>query len=154
MTSIQYDRIFNNFLGNVADYEFATFSPSEANEEMTEWLHKALARPYVRRLFSSLSLDDMVQMLSFEMAHSVDDDTDIEFVITVLAKQMVYEWVSPMVNSTTNIMQAFMGKEQKFYAQANHLSELRGIKEDALSEVRRLIRDRGYIWNSYLEGSS
>lgn len=39
------------------------------------------------------------------------------------------------------------------YAQSNHMAELRGIEEDAELEVRRMIRDRGFISNEYLERS-
>ena len=41
----------------------------------------------------------------------------------------------------------------KWYAQSNHMAELRGIEEDAELEVRRMIRDRGFISNKYLERS-
>jgi len=33
------------------------------------------------------------------------------------------------------------------------MSELRSIKDDAELEVRRMIRDRGFIINGYLGGS-
>ena len=36
------------------------------------------------------------------------------------------------------------------YSQSNHLAEIRGLLEDAELDLRRTIRDRGYIYNSYL----
>ena len=154
MTSIQYDDIFNSFLGNVTDYELAALTVSNAYENMTEWLHKAVSTPYLRRLFSSIVLDDDTQVMTYELAVIVDDESDKEFVISMLGKQMVYEWIHPRVNNVSNLNMFFGNKDQKFFSQAQHLSELRGIEEDAYNSVRRMIRDRTYIWNDYIGGAS
>jgi hypothetical protein len=47
-------------------------------------------------------------------------------------------------------MQVFGGREQKWFSQSQDLNELQNLLENAESEVRNLIRDRGFIWNSYL----
>ena len=46
----------------------------------------------------------------------------------------------------------FGSKEEKFYSQSQHLSELRGLVNDSRKQQRRMIADRGYAWNSYLDG--
>ena len=68
-----------------------------------------------------------------------------------MAYQMVYEWVMPKVQ-TTNLLHQMMtnSKESKFYQQNTHLSELRALRDDTENKVRSMLRDRGYIWNSYL----
>lgn len=152
MTSIDYDVIFENFLGNVTDYDFANLSMSESFSLMTEYLHKALAEAYLRRIFSSITLDDEGQTLSFEMAHVVDEDADTEFVINAIAKWMVYEWLHREVKSKNLTGQFLGGKEQKFFSQSAHLSELRALMDDSYKEARFFIQDRGYISNSYLSG--
>ena len=38
------------------------------------------------------------------------------------------------------------------YSQSSNLTELRSLKKDWVKEQRGMIRDRGYIWNSYLDG--
>lgn len=154
MTSIDYEEIFNGFLRDIDDYKFASKAPSDAYEDMTAWLHKAAAKPYMRNIFSALGLDDEIQMLVFEMRVPADDETDREFVCNVLAKGMIVEWLRPQVNTINATKQFFGGAEQKFYSQANHLSELRALLSDAKAEVAGIIRDRGAIYNSYLEGES
>ena len=154
MTSISYDDIFNSFLGNVTDYDLASLSPSDAYEQMCEWLRKSVADPYVRHIFSSLSLDDNTQIMSYELELSIDNEADNDFVTQVLGKQMVYEWIHPRVNKTTNLNQYFGNKEQKFYSQKEMLSELRQTEQECYVEARRLIRDHGYINNSYLGGAT
>lgn len=152
MASMDYDNIFNNFIGDMTDYSLASLSATDAYELMTEWLHKAISRPYIRNLFSSVTLQDDVQILNFEMRHVVDEESDFEFVAMILGKQMVREWIAPKVKNTTNVLQFFGTKEQKFYSQKEMLNELRSMEKEIGNDVRKMIRDRGYIWNPYLEG--
>ena len=152
MASLSYDEIFSDFLGSVTDYDLASVNIDDMYGLMTEYLHKTLSQSYVRRLFSSVSFDDVVQVFTFEMSNSVDDAADLDFTKYILSKGMVVEWLKPQVRSKVNIAQMFGGKEQKFYSQAQHLSELRGLLEDTQLEMRKAIRDRGYIYNPYLEG--
>lgn len=151
MTSISYELIFNEFLGNITDYSLARNDAPTTVNLMTEWLHKALSRSYLRRLFSSLTMNDDIGTIEFEMNTVVDEDSDVEFVIYVVAKFMVAEWLESKVKTTTLTMQAFSGKDQKFYSQAAHLSELRALLNDVKSEARALVMDRGFIYNPYLE---
>ena len=152
MASLSYDEIFSDFLGSVTDYDLASISLDDMYGLMTEYLHKALSQTYVRRLFSTVEFDDTLQILSFEMANVVDEAADLDFTRYILSKGMVIEWLKPLVRSKTNIAQMFSGKEEKFYSQAQHLSELRGLLDDTKAELRKTIRDRGYIYNPYLEG--
>ena len=149
--TLEYDDIFSYFLGNVSDYQIASLNMNEAYELMVEYLEKTVAQPYIRRLFSSVLLDTDIHTLVFEMNYVVEESADRDFVRSVLAKGMVVEWLRPQVRNRLNNAQMFAGKEQKFYSQSQHLSELRALLEDTDIEVRRLIRDRGYINNSYLE---
>ena len=152
MASLSYDEIFSDFLGSVTDYDLASVNIDDMYGLMTEYLHKTLSQSYVRRLFSSVSFDDVVQNFTFEMNNSVDDAADIDFTKYILSRGMVVEWLKPQVRSKVNIAQFFGGKEQKYYSQSQHLSELRGLLEDTQLEMRKAIRDRGYIYNPYLEG--
>ena len=152
MASLSYDEIFSDFLGSVTDYDLASIDIDDMYGLMTEYLHKALSQSYVRRLFASVNFDDVVQNLTFEMDNNVDDAADLDFVKYILSKGMVVEWLKPQVRSKVNIAQFFGGKEEKWFSQAQHLSELRGLLEDTQLEMRKAIRDRGYIYNPYLEG--
>lgn len=152
MISLDYEDIFSSFLGSVTDYNLASLDATEAHEILKEYLHKSLATRYVNRLFSSMKLDDDIQLFSFEMKYPIDDETDREFVITALAKWMAYEWSQNKVSSTTLVMQLLAGKEQKFYSQSNHLSETKALKQNLYDEAYGYIMRRGYIDNEYLEG--
>lgn len=113
MTSISYEEIFDNFLGRVSDYDFSSMDESSVNYLMSEYLQKVLSRPYVHRLFSSIDSDAEIHLLKYEMKKPVDDYTDKNFVIDILSKGMVIEWIEPQVRNKVNLSQFFGGKEQK-----------------------------------------
>lgn len=153
MSSIDYEIIFSGFLSNITDYKIAKQDEDVTAEQLTEYLHKAVSTPYIRALFQSVAFDDDFETLTYEMKNpGINGDDD--FIINVLGKAMVYEWIHPQVRKTSLLSQMFSGKEVKWYAQSNHMAELRGIEEDTELEVRRMIRDRGFISNKYLEGGN
>lgn len=152
MASLSYDVIFSNFLGNITDPVLAGQAESLANEIMVEYLHKAVSAVYVRRLFSSITLDDEIQTLTFTMKKAVDDEADMDFVSTMLGKSMAVQWISPQVQSKVNIAQMFTGSTKKFYSQSAHISELRALKSDMEKELQSYILTRGSFYNDYVEG--
>lgn len=150
MTSLSYESIFNSFLGYVDDVDMLSLDDNDILTMMTEYLHKASAKPTLRNLFSSLVFNDEIQRLDYEMEVATNEEQDKDFTIDILSKAMAVEWLQPQVKSKVNISQFFGEKEQKFYAQSNHISELRSMLEDMQVEIRHLIRDRGYLVNPYL----
>lgn len=150
MTST-YTSVFNSFLGLIEDYDFTLMSNDDVNEVMVEYLHKAVSKPYTRRLFESITLDDSIFTITYTMINSVDDEQDKDFTEDVLAHGMAIEWLTPQVRSKLNIRQMFTNnKESKFYAQSTHLNELKDLLDSVKDEQRRLIADRGYVYNTYL----
>lgn len=111
--TLSYDKIFNSFLGLVTDYNLMSADEADVYAQMTEWMHGALSKPFTRRLFSQLSFDDAVQVLTYTMNNSVSEEEDEDFVVDIVAKGMVVEWAEPQVKKTTLIAQMFGGKEQK-----------------------------------------
>lgn len=152
MASVTYETIFNLFLGSITDYKLASLEKDDAQSLMTEYLHKAVAAPYVRKLFSSLQLDDEQQNMTYAMTYATDSESDSDFICNAIAKWMVYEWIHNQVYSVLNTAQFYGGSEQKFYSQSNHLSELRALQDDTYKEARNFIQDRGWINNTYLGG--
>lgn len=152
MTSILFEKIFGNFLGEVTDYELARLEQYEAMEVMQELLHKALAESSLRRVFSLLKIDDDNQIITFEMKHSVDVDSDEEFVTTAIVRFMAYEWWHKRVNNVALAAQLIGGAEQKFYSQSNHLTELRASRDDALTKAKDFIMEHNAMFNAHLNG--
>jgi len=151
MTS-SYNDIFSRFLNKIRDYEFAGLPEPNATEQMREWLQSALSHSYIYRIFDSFSADDEIAVIEYTLKSSVDDYSDKNFVEELLGNAMVVEWISPKLKNTTLLNQMLTNsKESKFYSQSAHIAELRNISEDSENKVRAMLRDKGYIYNAYLE---
>lgn len=152
MTS-SYNDIYSRFLNKIRDYEFAGLPEPNATKQMKEWLLSSLSNIYIYRIFNSFSADDETAEIEYTLKSSVDDYNDKNFVEELLGSQMVVEWVEPKVKATTLLNQMVTNsKEQKFYAQQSHIAQLRELKADAETDVRSMLRDKGYNYNSYLKG--
>lgn len=154
MTSLTYDVVYSRLFSKIEAYDFIELKANDLSDLLCDWMHSASANPYVRRLFETFSLDDEIQELSFEMKYTLDSYSDTEFVIEILALGMVVAWLEPKINSINNISQMFGSKDEKWFSQSQHLSELRGLVNDSRKLQRRIIADRGYAWNTYLDGDN
>jgi hypothetical protein len=111
MSSIAYEAVRGAFLGYVNANQLLSKELKLAEAFMDDYLHKACAKPNVRRLFSEFSMDDDLKEIEFEMRNPTDDDSDEVFLIDILSLGMVIAWLSPKVRSDVNIAQMFAGKE-------------------------------------------
>lgn len=152
MITLEFADIFSMFHNKIDAYDFLELTNEEINMFETEWLKTAGSKVYVRRLFSTYQFDADSEVINFEMRYATDDGADTDFVIEILAIGMCVEWLSPKVNSLTGIYQTYGSKEEKFYSESQHLKEIRALWDSWKNEQRKMIRDRGYIFNSYIEG--
>ena len=151
MTS-SYEDIYSCFLGKITDYKIASLDETDAIDLMNGWMKSVVAQPYIRRIFSNVICDDVEEKIDFELKIGIDEASDISFANEIISRGMVIEWLEPQVKSVVNTAQMFGGKDQKWYSQAQHLSELKDMLKTAKSELRRMICDYGYINNSYVNG--
>ncbi len=114
MTSLNYNNIYSRLFSKIEAYDFIELSEDILNEFLCNWIHSASANPYVRRLFSSFSLDDEILEISYEMKYSVDEFSDTEFVTEVLTLGVALAWLEPKINSINNIKQFFGSKDEKW----------------------------------------
>lgn len=154
MPSLDYEKFYSKFRLKASAYDLIDMNDDDVSVFLCEWLHSSINKPYIRRLFANITLDDLSQEMNFEMKYSTDDDFDEEFIMDIVGIGMVIEWITPKINSLNNIVQVFGSKEEKFYSQSNHLNELRNLKKSLINEQQSIIKERGYIWNSYLGENS
>ena len=152
MITLDFEDIYSSFLQKIDAYDFLELSDEEATEFMAGWIKSVGAKPHVRSLFSTYSCNVDSEMIDFEMNYVIDEDTDIDFVIEVFALGAIVEWLTPKVNSLTHIYQTYGSKEEKFYSESSHLKEIRALRDSFKNEQRKMIRDRGYYYNDYIEG--
>ena len=68
----------------------------------------------------------------------------------ILAILVVREWLQPQLYSALLTKQVFSDKEQKYYSQSSHISELRALDETLKIEAQKLSRDYTYGGSEYL----
>lgn len=169
--TINYQEVYSQFFLKVEGYDIfdESISDETRNALLCSWLHTAISKPYVYRLFSNVTLSDPYEeedsdtgeiseidgIIEYELKNSIDEDFgDKQFIIEVLSYGMALCWLEPKLYSYTNIAQFFGTSDEKYYSQANHISELRNLRDDLINHQRSIIRDKGYVYNSYLKGTS
>ena len=144
MASSEFDEIYSRFYLRVKDYEISGLKESLVKEMLNGYLRSTLSKPMVRRLFSTVSMDEDIEEVDYELRNSLDEDSDKNFVEEVLALGCVSEWASPRYHSTLLTSQLLSNSEQKYYSQAAHLAEMKELYQKTQTDLRKLIRDYGY----------
>lgn len=143
MTS-DFNEIYSRFYLRVKDYDIAQLEENVVNEMLYGYLRSTMSKPMVRRIFSSIDIDEDVEEIEYELREPIDEVSDKDFVEEVLATGMVSEWCNPKYQSTLLTSQFFSNSEQKYYSQAAHLAEMKELLNKSQTDLRKLIRDRGY----------
>ena len=147
---LPYSILFSRVLNKINDPKELSLDENDLLEIYTERLHSVVGKPRVRRLFSTLTLDDELQEITFTLNNSVDEDSDTDFTLEVLSLGMAIEWLQPQVDSVIHTSVMIGGKEEKKLLDnhKNMIDRLNSMKK----EQNKMIRDYGYMYNSYING--
>lgn len=147
---LSYSTLFSRVLNKINDPKELQLNTDDLLEIYTERLHSVVGKPRVRRLFSTLTLDDEIQEMTFTLNNSVDEDSDTDFVLEILSLGMAIEWLQPQVDSVIHTSVMIGGKEEKKLLDnhKNMIDRLDSMKK----EQNKMIRDYGYMYNSYING--
>ena len=132
-----YEKIYERFLNSVSDFNLAELDDYTLNEMLKDWLHKAIVRT---RTSSDLSCDDGIGAFNEDLSN-----LDIE----LLSLGMKLAWLDQTLSSTELTLQFIGGKEEKWFSQSAHISELRGLREDTKLEIQKLHSYNTYVNSSY-----
>ena len=154
MTSISYDEILRGMMASVEAYDFLTLSDEAIDDFLCSWIHRSLSLPTVRRLFEKLEIDDENRTFSFTMNTPLDDSSDADFVKTVVTDGVIIEWITPKILSITALVNRVGSKDEKWYSQSAHLNELRTLRSTLRQNQNKLIGERGFMYNPYLQRES
>ena len=136
---LSYSTLFSRVLNKINDPKELSLDENDLLEIYTERLHSVVGKPRVRRLFSSLSLDDEIQEMTFTLNNSVDEESDKDFVLEILSLGMAIEWLQPQVDSVIHTSVMIGGKEEKKLLDnhKNMIDRLDSMKK----EQNKMIRD-------------
>ena len=144
-----YEEIYSQFYSKETDPTFfKKYSKDEAYELMRSWLHSIVAIPYVRKCFSTITLDDELLELTFVLNNSIDEASDNYFVKDILAQGMVICWMQQQIDKAVSLATVIGGKEEKTILNnyKNNIARLEELKV----YIRKVIRDYGYFNNDYI----
>lgn len=132
-----YEKVYDRFLNSVTDFNLVELDDHTLSEMLRDWLNKAIVRT---RTSNSLSHNDENEAFDNDLS-----DLDIE----LLSLGMKLAWLDQTLSSTELTLQFIGGKEEKWFSQASHISELRGLREDTKLEIQKLHSYNTYINSSY-----
>ena len=136
-----YATIYQRFLQKVTDFNLAGLEDFTLEEMLLGWFKSAIVR--ARKCEHDLTMrDDELQEFEADL---------IDLEIELLAMGMLDSWLSQFLNSTENTLRMIGGKEEKWFSEANHIKELRELRESNLQEMNRLHNYYTYTNNSYFD---
>ena len=133
-----YGKIYGRFLNRTTDFNLAEMDDHTLSEMLKGWLHTAIVN--VRTSTDLSARDDENEVFTNDLS-----DLDVE----LLAMGMTMAWLDQALNSTELTLQFIGGKEEKWFSQANHIEQLRALREDTRLEMKRLHSYKTYTNNSY-----
>ena len=143
-----YEKIYSRFYLKQTDPSFFKLSKEDAYDKMCGWLHILAGTPDIRKCFSTLTLDDELNELIFELVKSIDESSDEDFVKEVFAQGMVICWMRPQIEKNINLAAVIGGKEEK--AMLNNYKTNITRLETLEKNLKKFIRDYGYFNNDYI----
>lgn len=143
---MKYEEIYSR--SYMKKYDPSFYENKEfAYDTMKEWLHEIVAFPYVRKIFASIVLDDVLEELTFELVNSVDEESDNDFVIKLFTDGFVICWMRPKVDTAINLATVIGGKDEKKIL-SNYQANIDRL--DSLEiKLKKYIRDYGYVNGTY-----
>ena len=146
--TLSYEKIFSAARGLYTDPKELSLSTDDLTEIYTERLNRVVGDVRVENMFSTLEMDDEVQRMEFVLNHPVSDGADMRFVVRLLSLGMEIEWLQPQVDSILYSPLIGSAQEKKILdGHSNMINRLNSLK----LQFNKMIRDHGYVYNSYLE---
>ena len=144
-----YEEIYSQFYSKIDDPTFfKKYSKDEAYDLMRGWLHSIVGEPYFKKCFSSIILNDEILELTFQLENSVDEDSDNYFVKDIFSQGMVICWMQQKIDKAVSLATVIGTKEERTILN-NYKNNMIRLKDLKL-QLRKIIRDYGYINNDYI----
>ena len=139
MTS--YEAIYNRALAQITDPLLVQLPEEDLENMLYGWLINAIVEPVVGT-YNFSDRDEELKQFNFDIS---------ELDQRILSIHMVRGWLAPQIASVTLTNQVFGGKEEKFYAQANQLAEMRNLDTDLQRQADLLFCRGTYNNNEYFD---
>lgn len=149
---MDYEAVYNKFLSKIDDPKLISYDNRTLYEILNDYLSSTLAIPYVSKLFKTIKVDDDSEEIEYTLNIKIDDYLDEMFILDVLSKGMVIQWMTQKIDTALSVATIIGTKEEKMIRNEykNNMARLKELK----TELKKMIRDSNYINSSYIEGDS
>ena len=139
MTS--YEVLYNRALAQITDPLLAQIPEEDLSNMLHDWLLNAIVEPVIGE-YDFSDRDDELKQFNFDISEADQK---------IISIHMVRGWLAPQIRSVTLTSQVFGGKEEKFYAQANQLAEMRNLDADLQRQAELLFCRGTYLDSDYFD---
>lgn len=137
----QYSTLYNRALAQITDPLLAQLPEEDLENMLHDWLMDAIVEPVVGE-YNFSDRDEELKQFNFDISERDQK---------ILAIHMVRGWLAPQIRSVVLTNQVFSGKEERFYAQANQLAEMRNLDADLQHQADLLFCRGTYQNNEYFD---
>lgn len=137
----QYSTLYNRALAQITDPLLVQLPEEDLENMLYDWLMDAIVEPVVGE-YNFADRNEELKQFNFDISERDQK---------ILSIHMVRGWLAPQIRSVTLTQQVFGGKEEKFYAQANQLAEMRNLDADLQRQADRLFCRGTYLNNDYFD---
>lgn len=133
-----FEKIYKMFLTEVRSYEFFDMSDEQLEAELVELLESAVA---YFDMYSQVELSDA----DFTIP---DGHFNVELSLIeqkILAHYMLVSHIASHLNNLESSIQVLNSRDYRVYSEANFLSMKQKMKEQAQSELNRLLSRYSYV---------
>lgn len=136
-----FKTIYQRFLSKVRDFTFFDLTEQESLDFCRSLMLSAL--PKLQNLEHDLN-DYNEDLNAFNV---ILNNTELEYIATAMAA----EWVEPQLN-TTVLLRFYVGtKDEKFFAPANQIAQLRNLRDDWIMRTKKIHRDYTFRNSDYFQ---
>jgi hypothetical protein len=136
-----FSDVYAFFTSKISDYSFLKLTQIELEDNLENYLNSASVK--FRRCKKDLSDKDKANN-QFNIDLS-DEEKEI------LSTLMIVEYLSPKLVTSDLLQQQLGTKDYKLYSQANHIKEIRELRDLYKKEANQLMMDYSYL-NGSLDG--
>ena len=136
-----YSTLYKRALSQITDPLLVQLPEEDLENMLHDWLMDAIVEPVVGE-YDFSDKDEELKQFNFDISERDQK---------ILSIHMVRSWLAPQIRSVTLTHQVFGGKEEKFYAQANQLAEMRNLDADLQHQADLLFCRGTYLNNEYFD---
>lgn len=133
-----FTNVYGRFLSKISDFTFLNLTQEELEDSLESYLLTSVIK--FRRCKTNLSQRNS---LTKEFNNDLTDEEQ-----EILASLMTVEYLTPKLVTADLLQQSMSSRDYRMYSQANHIAEIRRLRNDLKVEAEKMMTDYSYFNNS------